>query len=74
MANAKLEFCGLTFKNPIVGASLETTSSPDLIQHDLILVSDDGSLAGGYDRIRWKGVYLRPALRSELRDWKPLRT
>ncbi|MGO9770954.1 MAG: tRNA-dihydrouridine synthase [Roseiarcus sp.] len=32
MANTKIEFCGLTFKNPIVVASLETTNSPDLMR------------------------------------------
>jgi dihydroorotate dehydrogenase subfamily 1 len=32
MANTKVEFCGLTFKNPIVVASLETTNSPDLMR------------------------------------------
>ena len=32
MANTRVEFCGLTFKNPIVVASLETTNSPDLMR------------------------------------------
>ena len=32
MANTEIEFCGLTFKNPIVIASLETTNSPDLMR------------------------------------------
>ena len=32
MANTEVEFCGLTFKNPIVIASLETTNSPDLMR------------------------------------------
>ncbi|MGE0628418.1 MAG: 4Fe-4S dicluster-binding protein [Hyphomicrobiaceae bacterium] len=32
MANTNVEFCGLTFKNPIVVASLETTNSPDLMR------------------------------------------
>jgi len=32
VANTEIEFCGLTFKNPIVIASLETTNSPDLMR------------------------------------------
>ncbi|MDP7548222.1 MAG: tRNA-dihydrouridine synthase, partial [Alphaproteobacteria bacterium] len=32
MANTEVEFCGLSFKNPMVVASLETTNSPDLIK------------------------------------------
>jgi dihydroorotate dehydrogenase subfamily 1 len=32
MANTSVKFCGLTFKNPIVVASLETTNSPDLMR------------------------------------------
>jgi dihydroorotate dehydrogenase (fumarate)/dihydropyrimidine dehydrogenase (NAD+) subunit PreA len=32
MANTELEFCGLTFKNPMVVASIEPTNSPDLIR------------------------------------------
>jgi dihydroorotate dehydrogenase (fumarate)/dihydropyrimidine dehydrogenase (NAD+) subunit PreA len=32
MANTKVEFCGHTFKNPVVVASLETTNSPDLMR------------------------------------------
>jgi dihydroorotate dehydrogenase (fumarate)/dihydropyrimidine dehydrogenase (NAD+) subunit PreA len=32
MANTTIDFCGLTFKNPIVVASLETTNSPDLMR------------------------------------------
>ena len=32
MANLATEFCGLTFKNPVVVASLETTNSPDLMR------------------------------------------
>ncbi len=32
MADLKVDFCGLTFKNPMVVASLEPTNSPDLIK------------------------------------------
>lgn len=32
MANTKVDFCGLTFKNPVIIASLETTNSPDLMR------------------------------------------
>ena len=32
MANLETEFCGLTFKNPVIAASLETTNSPDLMR------------------------------------------
>jgi len=32
MANTEVQFCGLTFKNPVVVASLETTNSPDLMR------------------------------------------
>jgi dihydroorotate dehydrogenase subfamily 1 len=35
MANTKVDFCGLTFKNPIIVASLETTNSPDLMRQCL---------------------------------------
>jgi dihydroorotate dehydrogenase subfamily 1 len=41
MANTRVEFCGLTFKNPIVIASLETTNSPDLMRQCF-----DGGAAG----------------------------
>jgi dihydroorotate dehydrogenase (fumarate)/dihydropyrimidine dehydrogenase (NAD+) subunit PreA len=41
MADTKVDFCGLTFKNPIVVASLETTNSPDLIRQCL-----DGGASG----------------------------
>ncbi|MGB7302538.1 MAG: 4Fe-4S dicluster-binding protein [Burkholderiaceae bacterium] len=32
MANTKVQFCGLEFKNPVIAASLETTNSPDLMR------------------------------------------
>jgi len=32
MADMKLDFCGVPFKNPVVIASLETTNSPDLMK------------------------------------------
>lgn len=32
MADMKVDFCGVAFKNPIVIASLETTNSPDLMR------------------------------------------
>ncbi len=32
MADTRVEFCGLSFKNPVVVASLETTNSPDLMR------------------------------------------
>ena len=32
MADMKLDFCGIPFKNPVVIASLETTNSPDLMK------------------------------------------
>lgn len=32
MADTRVEFCGLNFKNPVVVASLETTNSPDLMR------------------------------------------
>ena len=32
MADLKMDFCGVPFKNPVVIASLETTNSPDLMK------------------------------------------
>ena len=32
MANLTTDFCGISFKNPVIVASLETTNSPDLIR------------------------------------------
>ena len=32
MADLKVDFCGVPFKNPVVIASLETTNSPDLMK------------------------------------------
>ena len=32
MADMKLDFCGVPFKNPVVIAALETTNSPDLMK------------------------------------------
>ena len=32
MADMSVDFCGVQFKNPVIGASLETTNSPDLMR------------------------------------------